>query len=215
MKRITTDNVNEMGMVGLAHNCCYIGKDGAAIYRDFDIDIDARKLTIKLLEKYADIPNEFTCDEDFDDFMLYSLQHGTDDIRGLIAVFYRNLWAMAELRENLKRYEDLEEQGRLVVLPCKVDDDTESDLTKALRCVASQDPEGDCFMDHENMRRYETGEQIIECCSNPVEGERCPFHQSTYGVCFEDGDCMEWLGKAADEIVMLQAALEKMGGGEG
>lgn len=122
MKRITTDNVNEMGMVGLAHNCCYIGKDGAAIYRDFDIDIDARKLTIKLLEKYADIPNEFTCDEDFDDFMLYSLQHGTDDIRGLIAVFYRNLWAMAELRENLKRYEDLEEQGRLVVLPCKQDD---------------------------------------------------------------------------------------------
>lgn len=122
MKRITTDNVNEMGMVGLAHNCCYIGKDGAAIYRDFDIDIDARKLTIKLLEKYADIPNEFTCDEDFDDFMLYSLQHGTDDILGLIAVFYRNLWAMAELRENLKRYEDLEEQGRLVLLPCKVGD---------------------------------------------------------------------------------------------
>ena len=101
--------------------------------------------------------------------------------------------------------------GQLVVLPCKVDEDEESDLTKALRCLASQDPEGDCFMDHENMRRYETGEQIIECCSNPVEGERCPFHQSTYGVCFEDGDCMEWLGKAADEIVMLQAAFKKIG----
>lgn len=105
--------------------------------------------------------------------------------------------------------------GRLVLLPCKVDDDTESDLTKALRCLASQDPEGDCFMESENMRRYETGERIIECRSNPIEGERCPFHQSTYGVCFEDGECMEWLRKAADEIIMLRAALEKMGGGKG
>ena len=30
--------------------------------------------------------------------------------RGLIATFYQNLWAMAELRERLKYYEDLEEQ---------------------------------------------------------------------------------------------------------
>ena len=41
---------------------------------------------------------------------------------GLLAIFYRNLWAMAELREKLKEYEDLEEQGRLVKLPCKVGD---------------------------------------------------------------------------------------------
>lgn len=33
---------------------------------------------------------------------------------GLIAVFYRNLWAMADLRERLKKYEDLEEQGKLI-----------------------------------------------------------------------------------------------------
>ena len=40
----------------------------------------------------------------------------------MIATFYQNLWAMAELREKLKYYEDLEEQGRLLVLPCKVGD---------------------------------------------------------------------------------------------
>lgn len=44
------------------------------------------------------------------------------DINALIAVFYRNMWAMAELREKLKRYEDSEEQGLLLRLPCKVGD---------------------------------------------------------------------------------------------
>lgn len=85
-------------------------------------DFDAREQTIKLLEKHTDIPNEFTCDEDFDDFMMDALQYGTDDILGLIAVFYRNLWAMADLRGRLKEYEDIEEQGKLLKLPCKIGD---------------------------------------------------------------------------------------------
>lgn len=122
MNRLTSNKeVSEMNMYELAHNSCY-GKDGNARYRDFEDDFDARELTIKLLEKYADIPNEFTCDDDFDDFIADALQYGTDDILGLIAVFYRNLWAMADLRETLKRYEDLEEQGRLIRLPCAVGD---------------------------------------------------------------------------------------------
>lgn len=44
------------------------------------------------------------------------------DVRGLIALFYRNMWSMADLREKLKRYEDTEEQGLLLRLPCKVGD---------------------------------------------------------------------------------------------
>lgn len=122
MERLTSNkSVSEMGMYELAHNSCY-AKDGKARVRDFENDFDAKKLAIKLLEKYADIPNEFTCDDDFDDFMLDSLQYGTDDIQGLIAVFYRNLWAMADLRERLKKYEDLEEEGKLLKLPCAVGD---------------------------------------------------------------------------------------------
>ena len=74
------------------------------------------------MEKYADIPNEFTCDEDFDEFILDSLQYSTDDILGLVAVFYQNLWTKADLRERLKKYEDLEEQGKLLKLPCAVGD---------------------------------------------------------------------------------------------
>lgn len=110
-----------MSTYELAHNSCY-AKDGNARYRDYETDIDARWLAIKLLDKYADIPNEFTCDEDFDDFIFDSLQYGTESIIGLIAVFYRNLWAMADLRERLKDYEDLEEQGKLLKLPCAVGD---------------------------------------------------------------------------------------------
>ncbi len=122
MSRLTTNKaISEMNVIELAHNSCY-GKDGNARYRDFETDIDARELTIKLLEQYADIPNEFTCNDDFDDFMADSLQYGTDDMLGLIAVFYRNLWAMANLRGRLKEYEDLEEQGKLLKLPCKVGD---------------------------------------------------------------------------------------------
>lgn len=122
MKRLTTNkDASEMGMFELAHNSCYV-KDREARFRDFENDFDARELAIKLLEKYADILNEFICDEDFDDFMMDSLQYGTDDIQGLIAVFYRNLWAMADLREWLKEYEDLEEQGKLLKMPCVVGD---------------------------------------------------------------------------------------------
>lgn len=80
----------------------------------------------------------------------------------------------------------------------------EDDLTKALRCLGSQTAEGDCYMDAENMRRLDNGEQLISCTVNPVDKERCPYYQLTYGCCFEDGECAEWLGKAADEIVALR-----------
>lgn len=106
MERLTSNKeVSEMSAYELAHNSCY-AKYGKARYRDFEYDFDARELAIKLLEKHADIPNEFTCDEDFDNFIIESLQYGMDDIQGLIAIFYRNLWAMADLRETLKVYED-------------------------------------------------------------------------------------------------------------
>lgn len=107
MKKLTSNKeASEMSLYELAHNSCY-AKEGNARVRDFENDFDARELAVRLLGKYADIPNEFTCDEDFDDFMLDSLQYGMDSIQGLIAVFYRNIWAMADLRERLKEYEDI------------------------------------------------------------------------------------------------------------
>lgn len=123
MERLTTNkNVSDMGMVELALNCCYIAKDGSGRYRDYEIDIDerdfVRKLTTTFVGEYLPLQ-----DESFDEEMMDNL--GIDpfaDVRGLIAIFYRNIWAMAELREKLKRYEDAEEQGLLLRLPCKVGD---------------------------------------------------------------------------------------------
>ena len=44
-------------------------------------------------------------------------------------------------------------------------------------------------------------------CSGTSEGTiQCPYHQKTYGVCFEDGDCMDWLRTVAD---ILERTLEK------
>lgn len=114
MHRLTTDKVvSNMSMIELAHNACY-AKDHKARYRNYDIDIDARKLARKLLVDLAGGDDAFTCDEDFDDWMCDYMSEGMDSIEGLIAVFYRNMWAMADLRERLKEYEDLEEQGKLI-----------------------------------------------------------------------------------------------------
>lgn len=123
MERLTTNKpVEEMGMLELAHNCCYV-KDRNARYRDFEMDMDARELTRRLLKDHAQDDDAFESDEDFDEWMVDYLQNGIDTKEGLIALFYRNLWAMAELREQLKAYEDAEEQGLLLRLPCKVGDD--------------------------------------------------------------------------------------------
>ena len=123
MKRLTMDNLEEMGMFSLAHNCCYIDENGNTRYRDFEIDIDARELAKGLLKEMTEGKVSFESDEDFDDWMgCYIGEDGICTPRGLTATFYQNLWAMAELRERLKYYEDLEEQGRLLVLPCKVGD---------------------------------------------------------------------------------------------
>lgn len=123
MERLTTNkNVSEMGMYELAHNSCYY-KDGSARYRDFESDIDARELTSRLLKKYAEGDDSFVDDDDdFDEEMIELLQYGTETIEGLIALFYRNLWAMADLRERLKGYEDKDEQGLFIRLPCNVGD---------------------------------------------------------------------------------------------
>ena len=118
MERLTSNkDVSEMSMYELAYNSCY-AKAGNARVRDFESDFDARELAIKLLEKYADIPNEFTCGEEADDFMSEGLIYGTDNIFGVIAVFYMNLWTKADLREGLKYYEDLEERLRAVYGEC-------------------------------------------------------------------------------------------------
>ncbi len=123
MERLTVNkNVSEMGIYELAHNCCY-AKDGTARYRDYEMDMDARDFARNLMTTLTsdELPLE---DDLFDEEIFENLQYDPfADVRGLIALFYRNLWAMADLQERLKEYEDLEEQGLLPKIPCSIGSD--------------------------------------------------------------------------------------------
>lgn len=125
MERLTTNkNVYEMGMVELAHNSCF-AKDRKAMYRDFDTIIDAREFARNLIKcrGLINIENEiFNNDDAFDEFMAECLAIDPRNGIGLVALFYRGLWAQADLYETLKCYEDSEEQGLLLRLPCKLGD---------------------------------------------------------------------------------------------
>ena len=90
---------------------------------------------------------------------------------------------------------------------------TLEDMIKALKCVASQDAEGDCYADHENFKHMEdynigriacgTSENLKDWISgrDPVG---CPYHQKTYGTCYEDGELF-WLKDAAELLEKLKS----------
>lgn len=78
------------------------------------------------------------------------------------------------------------------------------DMIKALRCLASQDENGDCYMQHYNTLHLDDEPTI--CCTSEPSDERvkCPYYQNKYEVCFEDGECGEWLSEAADILEIVR-----------
>lgn len=123
MKRLTTNKpVEEMGLYELAHNCMF-AKDGEAWHRDFDREISLRNMMREIYKAYfKDYDEQLDDDEILDTMFLENLQDPEEDLMGLISVFNMLAWSNADLRERLKHYEDLEEQGRLIELPCKPGD---------------------------------------------------------------------------------------------
>ncbi len=123
MERLTSNKkVSDMSMIELAHNSCYADNERNTRYRDYEMDMDARDFVRNLMVTLTkdELP---ISDTEFDVEILDDLAIDPfSDVRGLIALFYRNLWAMANLRETLKKYEDAEEQSKLIKLPCKVGD---------------------------------------------------------------------------------------------
>lgn len=118
MERLTSNKeVSDMSMIELAHNSCYADDKRNARYRDYEMDMDARDFARNLMVTLAKDEMPIS-DTEFDEEILDDLTIDPfSDVRGLIALFYRNLRAMANLRETLKNYEDLEEQGLLLRLP--------------------------------------------------------------------------------------------------
>ncbi len=120
MERLTTNkSVADMSMIELAHNSCYADDERNARYRDYNLDVDSRWLVRNLAKDICGEDFKDLSDEEVDEYMDSMLSVGIDSTIGLLALFYRNLWAMADLREKLKYYEDAEEQGLLLRLPCK------------------------------------------------------------------------------------------------
>ena len=126
MRRLITDKkVSEMGMYELAYNFCYVGENGSARYRDYSSDVDCRELIKKMMVNFGVVESGYWDDVSngaFDDEMMGNLIYGTNNMQGLIALFYRNMWAMADLREILKHFEDMEEQGKLIKFDCCIGD---------------------------------------------------------------------------------------------
>lgn len=90
---------------------------------------------------------------------------------------------------------------------------TLEDMIKALKCVASQDVEGDCYADHENFKHMEddeykritcgTGENLRDFISGK-SAVGCPYHQKTYGTCYEDGE-LYWLKDVSELLEELKS----------
>ena len=165
MERLTNNKkAFDMSFFELAHNSCYADENRNARYRDYELDIDIRELVKNLAKDMCDEDLSDMSDEDFDEYMAEMLSVEMDSQIGLLALFYRNLWAMADLREKLKDYEDLEEQGRLLKLPCKVGDKIFLDFAgfgKDIDKFIVKDFHLDCFED---------GETILFCDCESDDG---------------------------------------------
>lgn len=122
MERLTTNkSVADMSMIELAHNSCYADDKHNARYRDYNLDVDSRWLIRNLVKDICGEDFKDLSDEEVDEYMASMLSVEIDSTIGLLALLYRNLWAMADLREKLKYYEDAEEQGLLLRLPISED----------------------------------------------------------------------------------------------
>ena len=122
MERLTTNkSVADMSMIDLVHNSCYADDERNARYRDYNLDVDSRWLVRNLAKDICGEDFKDLSDEEVDEYMASMLSVGIDSTIGLLALFYRNLWAMADLREKLKYYEDADEQGSLLRLPISED----------------------------------------------------------------------------------------------
>lgn len=151
MERLTTNkSVDDMSMVELAHNSCYVDDECNARYRDYNLDVDSRWLVRNLAKDICGEDFNGLSDEEVDEYMASMLSVGIDSTIGLLALFYRNLWAMADLQEKLKYYENLEEQGRMIIFPCNKGDKIYEFYRECVECRLEA---GDTPEDIISMRR--------------------------------------------------------------
>ena len=124
MKRLTTDkpegNVeNSLNLFYTKDQWTWVRGGGPAPdYKDVSL-CDLVRMMVKANIPDAELPKD---DDNLSMMMHEWLMDELDTAEGIIALLYNAGWAFAELRHRLTYYEDLEEQGRLVIPPCKVGD---------------------------------------------------------------------------------------------
>lgn len=193
MERLTTNkSVADMSMIELAHNSCYADDERNARYRDYNLDVDSRWLVRNLAKDICGEDFKDLSDEEVDEYMASMLSAGIDSTIGLLALFYRNLWAMADLREKLKYYEDAEEQGRYIKLPEKIEE------TEYRECVHTRT---ECH--HENCK----------CSECPLTELFCDEFYIAIDRCYEDAYAIGCL--AGIELGKTEAKLKEMEKGNG
>ena len=106
MKRLTSGNTFEMNMRQLALNQVYVGKDGWARYVEGpECECSVCDL-IRTASETLGVELPVLSDEDLSDLMTDWLQYGAEEPEGVVAILYRALCAMAEVRDKLFRYEN-------------------------------------------------------------------------------------------------------------
>ena len=193
MERLTINkSVADMSMIEMAHNSCYADDERNARYRDYNLDVDSRWLVRNLAKDICGEDFKDLSDEEVDDYMDSMLSVGIDSTIGLLALFYRNLWAMADLREKLKYYEDTEEHGRYIKLPEKIEE------TEYRECVHTRTK---CH--HENCK----------CSECPLTELFCDEFYTAIDRCYEDAYARGCL--AGMEVEKAEAKLKEMEKGNG
>ncbi len=106
MKRMTSNNTWEMDAHQLALNQVRIRKDGLAQYVERpDQEYSVCDL-IRSASETLGVELPILSDDALSGLLMEWLQYSTEEPEGILAILYRALWAMAEVRAKLSRYED-------------------------------------------------------------------------------------------------------------
>ena len=70
-------------------------------------------------------------------------------------------------------------------------------LIKALRCLASQDSYGNCYVNTYNLNR---GDKPEMSCKGILSTIPCPYSQNEYNTDMGSDECGKWLGELADML---------------